>query len=177
MAVGKGDSPTARLADAVLRTRFAGPECALTGPLFSKLLYGLQIIYPIARRAEPPLGFGPQLGSLACRADADIEHLRVAHRRRIDRRAALGTECLGAFSAAFGSLHIDFRLSSRQAKCFLVCRNTDAKSGTRERLAICAVTYPDLLRIDFRTVGNIAAMACAIDLHHSLLLTIIRRHP
>ena len=55
MADGKGGSATARLAHAVHRTLFTGPESALTGPLFSKLLYGLQIIYPIARRSAPPL--------------------------------------------------------------------------------------------------------------------------
>jgi hypothetical protein len=27
------------------------------------------------------------------------------------------------------------------------------------------VTYPDLLWIDLRTVGDITAMACAVDLH------------
>jgi hypothetical protein len=55
MAVGKECSAAARLAHAVHRTVLTSPESALTGPLFSKLLYGLQIIYPIARRAAPPL--------------------------------------------------------------------------------------------------------------------------
>ena len=47
MADGKG-SPTARLAHAVHRTLFAGQSLLLTGPLFSKLLYGLQIHNPVA---------------------------------------------------------------------------------------------------------------------------------
>ena len=55
MADGKGCSATARLAHAVHRTLFTGPESALTGPLFSKLLYGVQIHNPVACGSAPPL--------------------------------------------------------------------------------------------------------------------------
>ena len=53
-----------------------------TGSLFSKLLHGLQIIDPVARGAAPSLGFWSQLTALARRADANVEHLRLVHRRR-----------------------------------------------------------------------------------------------
>ena len=55
MADGKGGSPTARHAHAVHRTLFTGPESALTGPLFSKLLDGVQIHNPVACGSAPPL--------------------------------------------------------------------------------------------------------------------------
>ena len=41
----------------VHRSLLNGSESALT-PLFSELLYGLQIIYPVACRSAPPLYFG-----------------------------------------------------------------------------------------------------------------------
>src|SRR5215510_15926959 len=114
----------------VHRRLFTGLESALTRPLFSKLLYGLQIIYPVTCRSAPALRFWPQLGSLTCRTDTDIEHMRVAHSSRIDRRAALGAECLGALGAALGSFHINFWLPA-YAKSFPRCGNARAKSGTR----------------------------------------------
>src|SRR5262249_40879420 len=101
-----------------------------TRTLFSKLLYGLQIIYPVACRSAPPLCFWPQLGSLTCRTDTDIEHLRIAHGRRIDRRAALGAERLSALGAALRRFHINFWLRAN-AKSFPRCGNARAKSGTR----------------------------------------------
>ena len=55
MADGKGCSAAARLAHAVHRTLFTGPESALTGPLFSKLLDGVQIHNPVACGSAPPL--------------------------------------------------------------------------------------------------------------------------
>jgi hypothetical protein len=141
---------------------------ALAAPLLRKLLYGLQIHNPVVCRATPPLRFRPQLGSLACRGNTDIEHRRVAYRSRIDRRAALRTKCLRAFCAAFGSLYINLWLPA-QAKRFPCCGHADAKGGPRKCLAIRAMAYPDLLGINFRTIGDITAMARAVDLHNRLL--------
>jgi hypothetical protein len=39
------------------------------------------------------------------------------------------------------------------------------------------MAYPDLFRIDLRTVGDIAAMARAVDFHNSLLLAFNYQHP
>ena len=90
----------------------------LTRTLFSKLLYGLQIIYPVTCRSAPPLRFWPQLGSLACCTNTDIEHLRIVYGGRIDRRAALGAECLGALGAALGSFHIVTRVAFSMGRPF-----------------------------------------------------------
>jgi ACR3 family arsenite efflux pump ArsB len=35
------------------------------------------------------------------------------------------------------------------------------------------MTYPDLVGIDFRDVGDVAAVTSAIDLHNSLLLNLV----
>jgi hypothetical protein len=103
------DTAPGNLVKAVVRQQTV--QSSLTGPLLSKLPYGMQIYNPVERGSAPPLCLWSQLGSLAYCADADIEYLRVGYGCRIDRRAALGTERLGALGAAFGSLYINLRLS------------------------------------------------------------------
>ena len=49
-------------------------------------------------------------------------------------------------------------------------------SSARKRLAIRAMAYPDVVGIDFRDVGNVAAMTPAIDLHNSLHLVFGHSH-
>lgn len=140
-----------------------------TVPLFRKLLYGLQVRHPVNSGAAPPLRFGPQLAALPRRAQANIENLGVARRRRIDRRAALRTKGLSALCPALGGFHVNLGLSCDDMERALGCTNAGTKGRTRKRLTIRAMAYPNILGVDFRSVGDIPAMAAAVDLHDSLL--------
>ena len=84
------------------------------------LRQGFQVHHPVERGAAPALPLGTQLGSLARGPDADAVYLRIAHSRRVQRRAALGAECLCPLVAAFGRLYIDRRFPAEELEGSLV---------------------------------------------------------
>src|SRR5262245_8578746 len=97
---------------------------------------------PAERRAAPDLLFRREARALPGRADADIEHLRLRHVCGIDRRAAVATEALRAFPAAFSRLDVDFRVPG-ELELFALRRNDDSKGRAGQGLAVGAMAYGD----------------------------------
>src|SRR5690606_5524428 len=84
---------------------------------------------------------------------------------REKRRAAVRAEALCALVAALRGLHVDARLAAQQLEAAAHARHVDPVGGAGAGLAIGAVAYRHLLRVDLGFVGDLAAMACAVDFH------------
>src|SRR5215208_429827 len=136
---------------------------------FLHLRHRIQLRRPRPCRAEPDLPFGDEL--IALPQDADAQHIHrlraVAGRGRIDRRAAGGTEGLGARIAAFRrGANVDRGLSLHlEAVAGDGNRNAERRCGPG--LAIGAMTNHRLLRIGFGFDADRPAQACAVDFHAS----------
>src|SRR5215813_5059353 len=126
------------------------------------------MVHPVLLRACPDLGPRDQLFSLAHGSDPDEIDLWpvVPYGCAIDRRATPRTECQLEFASTLPHPDIDRRLSG-QTKRVLSDRDESAKRGARQLLAVDAVANLGLFRVRFALVGDVAAVAPAIDMHQA----------
>src|SRR5262245_14828031 len=125
------------------------------------------MVHPVLLRARPDLGPRDKLFSLAHGSDPDeIDLWPVSYGCAIDRRAAPRTECKLEFVSALPRPDIDRRLSG-QTKRVLSDRDERAKRGPRQLLAVDAVADFGLFRVRFALVGDVAAVAPAVDMHEA----------
>src|SRR5262245_20831412 len=116
-------------------------------------------------RSSPDLNFWREFVALTNCSDPN-EIRRAWHIREysVNRRSASGAKSLDVRGSAFRRFHIDSRLA-RQREFVGRNGNADPKCRTREILAVCAMTDFDLFRVDFRLVGDHAAMTRTVDFH------------
>ena len=110
-------------------------------------------------RPPPALSLRSEGGALCDCPDTQAIALRIVYRTGIDRRAAIAAEGVEAFVAAFGGLDKSLRRAPKH-KMLGGCRDVQAKSRPRERLAIGAVADVERIGIDLGLEGDCARFMC-----------------
>src|SRR5690606_2207394 len=113
----------------------------------------------------PELTPGLKLRALADAAPADAPVALCIFAAGKERRAAFRAEILQALVAAFGRLHVDFRRIARKANVIARGAHRHAVGRAGKLLTIRAVADMHPLRIDFRFIGDEAAIALPVYLH------------
>src|SRR5262249_8613928 len=96
---------------------------------------------------------------------------------RVDRRAAMRTERLRPLVSALSCFDVDLQFTLQEPEAAFLCRHHGAERRTGQCLAIGAVADRNSIRIDFSFVADVATMALAVDLHHSILLQLLTDPP
>ena len=145
----------------------------LLGELFDRR----QIGQPGLGGPRPNLAPWNERVSLAHCPGANRKHLRIVWSGRVDGRSALRTESLRSLCATLAGLHIDLRLPCEKPETISWSENVRAECRSRQRLAVCAMTNSDVLRVDRRLVGDEPAVASPVNLHDANPLPVVTVTP
>src|SRR5258708_30836400 len=126
----------------------------------------LEIVDPWRRRATPDLTPRLQPISLANTAPANSPIVRSPLAAGEKRGTTFRAKVLKARAAVVAGLGVDLGRLSRRPDLSARADHRHPVGRSCERLAIRAVTNRHFLRIDLGLIGDYAAMASAIDIHH-----------
>ena len=127
------------------------------------LFHRVEIEGPGQCRAPKALPLRRQFGPLADSAETQIDETPAFQARRVNRRSAGAAKVLDNLSAASAALAIGAGLAV-QGEPFDAHPHARAIGRAGKRLAVCAVADHDAVGVDFRLIGDLAAVAPAVDL-------------
>ncbi len=131
---------------------------------------GCDVAHPGHCGAAPDLARRRERAALVDRAVAETIDRRLLLLRRggVEMRAAVRAEHLRPPGAVLRRLDVGLGLAREQLEILRRRGHADAEGRAGKGLAIGAMTDVDLLRIDLRLEGDLAALAAAVDLHRLL---------
>src|SRR5215469_2225329 len=113
----------------------------------------------------PDLSRGAELGPLPDRAKPQRIERRIDLCGRINRRATIGAETVGALVPALGGLDVDAGFPFKESEAARGYGYTDTIGRPAQGLAIRAMADHRCVRIRFSFKRDLAAMTTALDFH------------